>query len=135
MGTELNILALYGLLVVVIIVLQVLAAMGQVGLGALLSARDDAAPLTGVAGRLERALQNSVVAMALFAPAVLTLALNGTTTGATLLAAQAFLIARVLYVAAYAAGIPFARTLIWAVGIGATAFLYFACFAAAPPAT
>lgn len=135
MGSELNILALYGLVIIVVIVAQVLAAMSQVGLGALASPRDDAGPLTGVAGRLDRALRNCVVAMVLFAPAVLIVELKGATGGGSLLAAQVFLIARVLYVPVYAAGIPWVRTLVWAAGLGATVALYvIALTAAAAPA-
>jgi uncharacterized MAPEG superfamily protein len=131
MGSELGVLGLYGLFVVVTIVIQVLAAMMQVGLPTLLTARDDMADLTGVAGRLDRAQANSIVAMALFAPAVLILGHKGLTTSTTLLAAQAFLVARVLYVPVYALGLPGARTLIWAVGFVATAWLYIAGMGAA----
>ena len=135
MGSELNIVALYGLFIIVVIVAQVLAAMSQVGLGALASPRDDAGPLTGVAGRLDRALRNCVVAMVLFAPAVLIVELKGVAGGGSLLAAQVFLIARVLYVPIYAAGIPWVRTLVWAAGLGATVALYiFALTAGAAPA-
>ncbi len=126
MSSELSILVLYGLLVIVIVLVQVLAAMAQVGLPMLAKPRDDMPPLSGVAGRLERALRNSVVAMALFAPAVLVLQAQGGFTAATLLAAQIFLIARVLYVIVYAAGTPWIRTLIWVCGFLATAWLYLA---------
>ena len=98
----------------------------QFGLSYLATARDEGRELTGVAGRSLRALENSVVAMAMFAPAVLVLHALGISTGATLLAAQAFLVARVLYLAVYLAGIPWLRTLIWAVGALATLYLYFA---------
>ena len=74
---------------------------------------------------------NCIVALALFAPAVLILAEKGIGTGGTLLAAQVFLIARVIYVVVYAAGLPWARTLIWMVGFLATAWLYLAGFGAA----
>ena len=124
MDTELSILALYGLVIVCTVLAQVLAAIPQVGLAALATARDDLGPLAGVAGRLERALKNSIVAMALFAPAVLLL--NATTgfTPATLLAAQIFLVARIVYVFVYAAGIPWLRTLIWIAAFTATIYLY-----------
>lgn len=124
MGTELGILGLYGLVVVITILAHVLAAQAQVGLATLVKPRDDMPKLIGVAGRLERAHINSIVAMALFAPAVLILALKGITTPSTLLAAQVFLIARILYVPVYAAGLPWARTLIWLAGFLATAWLY-----------
>ena len=94
MASELGILGLYGLWVIVTILVQVLTAQAQVGLEMLVKPRDDIPPLTGVAGRMERAQLNSVVALALFAPAVLMLDAKGLTSGGTLLAAQAFLVAR-----------------------------------------
>ena len=67
MPSELSILVLYGLWVVLVILMQVLMAMPQLGLGYLVSPRDERRPLHGRAARMERALANSVVAMALFA--------------------------------------------------------------------
>lgn len=124
MSNELSILALYGFLVLVTLVLHVLATMSQVGLSMLANPREDMPTLTGLAGRLERALKNSVVAMALFAPAVLILQANGGLTSNTLLAAQVFLVARLAYVAVYAAGTPWLRTVIWTFGFLATGYLY-----------
>lgn len=124
MADEITILALYGLFVLIVVVLQVLAAMSQVGLPELASPRDTTPPLTGTAGRVERALNNSVVALALFAPAVLILKVQDASTGGTLLAAQIFVIARILYVGVYVAGIPWLRTGIWMLGFLATAYLY-----------
>lgn len=124
MADEITILALYGLFVLIVVVLQVLAAMSQVGLPELASPRDTTPPLTGTAGRVERALNNSVVALALFAPAVLILKIQDASTGGTLLAAQIFVIARILYVGVYVAGIPWLRTGIWMLGFLATAYLY-----------
>ena len=126
MASELGILGLYGLWVIVTILVQVLTAQAQVGLEMLVKPRDDIPPLTGVAGRMQRAQLNAVVALALFAPAVLMLDAKGLTSGGTLLAAQAFLVARVLYVPFYAFGWPWVRTLVWLVGFTATAWLYLA---------
>ena len=131
MGTELGILGLYGLVIIVTILAQILAAQAQVGLEVLVKPRDDMPKLTGVAGRLDRAQLNSVVAMALFAPAVLILQAKGLATPGTLLTAQVFLIARIAYVPAYAAGLPWVRSLIWAVGFFATAWLYISGFGSA----
>ena len=124
MDTELSILALYGLLLALTILVQVLAALGQVSLMDLAKARDDLPDLTGTAGRLLRAVNNSVVAMALFAPAVLILHAKGISTSGTLLTCQIFLIARIAYVPVYALGIPWVRTGVWVVGYAATAWLY-----------
>ena len=126
MSSELSILALFGLLIIITVLLNVLTAMKQVGLMTLGGARDDMASLTGMAGRVARTLENSVVAMALFAPAVLILSAKDAFTAGTLLAAQIFIIARVLFVPIYALAIPvpFLRTIVWMTGFLATAYLY-----------
>ena len=124
MSSELTILALYGLICLIIVTFQAVAAMGQVGLPKLAGPRDDMPPITGMAGRLKRTVDNSVVAMVLFAPAILSLAAQDAFTSGTLLAAQIFVVARVLYVPAYISGVPYVRTLIWAAGFLSTAYLY-----------
>lgn len=124
MGSELSILALYGLLVMLTVVIQVLLAVPQVGLPYLATPRDENRELDGYAGRALRALQNSVTAMALFAPAILILQVQGAFSATTLLMAQIFLIARALYLIIYLTGIPWLRTGIWAVAFLANAYLY-----------
>ncbi|MEM9738666.1 MAG: MAPEG family protein [Pseudomonadota bacterium] len=126
MSSELSILALFGLLIIVVILLNVLTAMQQVGLKTLGGARDDMGALTGLAGRVARTLDNSIVAMTLFAPAILLLASKDAFTSGSLIAAQVFLIARVLFVPIYAFAIPipFLRTVVWMAGFLATAYLY-----------
>ncbi|WP_413870567.1 MAPEG family protein [Albidovulum sp.] len=124
MSSELNILALYGLYTALVLLAQVTGAMGQAGMGYLLSSRDEHRTLTGITGRLDRALTNSITAMALFAPAVLLLALRDGFGHASLLAAQVFLVARVLYVPAYGLGLTGVRTLLWLAGFAATVVLY-----------
>ena len=126
MSSELSILALYGLLVVLTVLLSVLTAMRQVGLMTLGGARENMPPLTGVAGRMARTLDNSVVAMTLFAPAILLLSVQDAFTSGTLLAAQIFMIARVLFVPiyAFAVPVPFLRTVVWMAGFLATIYLY-----------
>ncbi len=124
MSSELNILALYGLYTALILLLQVTGAMSQLGMGYLLSSRDEHRTLTGITGRLDRALVNSVTAMALFAPAILILAVKEEFSATTLTAAQAFLIARILYVPAYALKLTGVRTLLWLVGFAASVVLY-----------
>lgn len=124
MSSELSILALYGLLVIVILLVQVTMALPQLGLGYLASPRDEGRQLTGTAARCLRSLENSVTAMALFAPAILILHAQGGFTGTTLMLAQIFLVARVIYWLVYLAGIPWLRTLIWIAAFLCTALLY-----------
>lgn len=123
--TETTILAAYGLLVLLTILLQVLGATRQLSMGYLISSRDEGRTTAGMTARLERALDNSVVAMALFAPAVLMLVVLERTSDTSLLAATVFLVARIIYLPVYAFGIPAIRTLTWLVGFAATAVLYF----------
>jgi len=124
LNDELSILALYGLYVAITLVLQATGAMQQLGMGYLLSARDEGRTAGGMAARLERALWNSVSAMALFAPAILILEARGAFSDATLMAAQVFLVARVIYVPTYAFGVIGVRSLAWAAGFFATIILY-----------
>jgi uncharacterized MAPEG superfamily protein len=123
--TETTILAAYGLLIMITILMQVLGSMRQLSLGYLMSARDDPRDAGRMTARIKRALDNSVVAMVLFAPAILILVMLERTSPATLLAAQVFLIARIIYLPVYALGVPAIRTLAWLAGFAATAILYF----------
>ena len=66
-----------------------------------------------VAGRLERALNNLLETYPAFIALALALALTGKTGGIAATGAVIWIIARVLYVIIYAAGIPVVRTVIW----------------------
>jgi uncharacterized MAPEG superfamily protein len=78
------------------------------------SPRDEAVPrLTGVAGRLERALHNFVETFPLFAAAVLTAHVASKHSWMTEWGVQLYFWARVCYVVSYAAGIFLVRSLVW----------------------
>lgn len=119
-----TILAMYGIVVLATILVQVLAAAQKLDLTQLAGNRESLPSLTGVAGRLDRAQMNSVVAMALFAPAVLILANEPETPATALFAATVFLLARIAYVVVYAMGIAYVRTAVWMVGFLMTFWLY-----------
>ena len=125
LASELSILAVYGLVVAITLILQATGALLQADMGYLLSSRDESRTVTGMAARTERALSNSVTAMALFAPAILILAVKDSFSTESLLAAQVFLLARVIYLPAYVFGIVGIRSLVWIVGFFATIILYF----------
>ena len=127
MTPELTVLTLAALLQVVTFVAYAIPANREVGPGYTMSARDrePSKSLSDRTARLGRAVDNSVVAMALFAPAVLLIEMLGRNNSATLLAAQVFLLARIIYVIVYALGVPTIRTLAWLAGYAATAVLYF----------
>lgn len=123
--TETTVLTLYGFLVLFTIIVQATGAMTQLGMGYLLSSRDEGRTVKGMSARLDRALNNSVTAMALFAPAILILVTTEQTSTQSAFAAMAFLGARLVYLPAYVFGIVGVRSLAWTVGFGATTLLYF----------
>jgi len=122
--TELTLLAAYGILVLITLLLQVLGSMRTLSMGYLMSARDEPREVGLMTARIKRALDNSITAMALFAPAVLLLEVQNKTDNASLLACQVFLVARIIYLPVYALGVPAIRTLAWLAGFAATAILY-----------
>ena len=123
MNSGLFYLNVFGAFVIVVMLVQVLAAMQQLGLSALAGNREDLT-LSGFAGRIERALNNSLIALVMIAPAVLALHFAGFASASTELAVQIFLVARIAYVVVYSLGIPWLRTGVWLVGFLCTAFLY-----------
>jgi uncharacterized MAPEG superfamily protein len=72
------------------------------------------------AERARRAHTNAIENLAVFAPLVLTAALIGVSTPATVLAAKLYLIARLVHYCVYAAGVPVLRTLAFLAGVAAT---------------
>jgi uncharacterized MAPEG superfamily protein len=114
MTFELKMLALSIVLGMVQILLASHAASLQRGYVWTASSRDEAVPaLTGVAGRLERALHNFLETFPLFAAAVLTAHVAGTHGWMTECGVQLYFWARVAYVVFYAAGVFLVRSLVW----------------------
>ena len=116
-------LTLYALTVIVVILVQVLAAAQQVGLSTLAGNREELV-LTGLAGRMERAANNSLLALALVAPAVLMTHLSDAAYNFADQLMLTFLLARIAYVALYALGIVWFRTVAWIIAFVCTALLY-----------
>ena len=79
--------------------------------------RDGLPPLTGWAGRAQRAHRNMLENLVLFAALVLVCAVANKTNATTLLGAQLFLWARLAYAVIYVAGIPYLRTAAWLVSV------------------
>ena len=123
MTTEINYLAMYGLFLALLILIQVSISARQHGLLALFGNREHLVS-TGMTARAERTVQNSIVAMALIAPAVLMISYNDLTSSSTLLSIQIFLTARIVYSFCFIFGITYLRTLSWITGFFTTAYLY-----------
>lgn len=86
------------------------------------SARDEVLPpLSGIAGRLARALGNFLETFSLFAALILAIEVTGRHGSLSEWGAMLYLGARVAYLPLYAFGVPLVRSLIWnvaAAGIG-----------------
>jgi uncharacterized MAPEG superfamily protein len=114
MTLELKMLAFSIVLGLVQIALASHAASLQRGYVWTASSRDEAVPsLTGVAGRLARALQNFVETFPMFAAAILITNVAATHNWMTEWGAQLYFWGRVIYLALYAAGVFLLRSLAW----------------------
>jgi uncharacterized MAPEG superfamily protein len=114
-SAELYALELSVLLFVAHVVIQATLARGEFGESYLLGPRDQQRKVKGViAARAERALANFTENYAPFVAVDLGLIATGRTGG---IGAIVWIVARILYLPIYLAGIPVARTLCWLAGI------------------
>jgi uncharacterized MAPEG superfamily protein len=122
MTPELTVLALAGLLQAVQFGTFAVPANRELGTGYTASPRDrpPSRSLSVTTGRLQRAMNNHFEGLVLFSLAVLVITASGQSSGFTAACAWVYLIARVLYVPAYALGLVPWRSAIWCAGFLAT---------------
>ncbi len=91
----------------------------KASLGELVGARDDlpASGLSPLHGRTRRAQYNMIEAMCMFVPLVLVAAVTNSFSSLTALGAAVFFWGRVAFAPLYWFGVPWVRTLAWAVSI------------------
>jgi uncharacterized MAPEG superfamily protein len=77
------------------------------------SREESAAPLTGLAGRVERALRNYLETFPFFAAAILAVTLTNAHSWVTVWGAHFYFWGRIVYAILYAADLPLARSLVW----------------------
>lgn len=128
--TELHVLALAALLQVVQYVLMAIPVNLQLGVRYTGGSRDEQQVPSGVAGRLYRALNNHFESLILFTIAAVVVTLGEASTPFTQTCAWIYLVARVLYVPAYASGVYLVRSLIWTVGFAVTVAMLIAALIA-----
>ncbi|SEA82681.1 MAPEG family protein [Rubrimonas cliftonensis] len=126
MTPELTVLSLALLLAIAQLFLFAVPANRDIGTRYLAGPRDEGVKLEGRTARLQRAFQNHIEGLALFTPAALVVAVSGQSTAFTAACAWAYLLARVVYVPAYAYGWAPWRSAIWAVGLLATVLMLLA---------
>ena len=128
MSVELTVLALAALLQGLQFVLYAVPANREIGPGYTMSARDrePSRKLSDRTARLGRALDNHFEGLILFGIAVGVVQMSAQNTAFTAACAWVYLIARVLYVPAYALGLRPHRSLIWIIGFAATMLMLLA---------
>ncbi|AWL07082.1 MAPEG family protein [Massilia oculi] len=131
MTTELTLLAWTLVLALVQILLPSTLRTQETGAQYNLGARDGAAPPPRpVTARLQRAQANLFETLPLFAAAVLIAHVSGTHGALTLWGCWLYLLARIVYVPLYAAGIPVLRTLVWMVSVAGLVLILVALLSA-----
>jgi len=117
MSPELTFLVWSGVLALAQMLIAVIGAQGQVSLPLLVGNREAMPALTGWAGRAQRAHLNMLESLVVFAIAVLVAEMAGRTNPMTALGAALFFWGRLSYALVYLAGVPWLRTLTWAVSV------------------
>ena len=120
---EMQLVLFYALSVIVMLIVQSYLATQQHGIK-ILAERREYITLTGIAGRSDRAVKNSIFSLVFILPAVMALALIGQSATETVIALQIFLIVRILYFVAYLFLITWVRSCLWWAGTICIFYLY-----------
>ena len=127
MTTELHLLAWTLILALVYIIAFDLVRTRQYGAKWNMGPRDATMPpLSPVADRLGRAQVNLFETLPLFIAAVLIAHIAGVHTRLTVLGAELYFWARLIYLPLYAFGIPVVRSLVWLVSLAGLLMIVFA---------
>ena len=129
MTVELFHLCIYGLVIVGATLVQQLTSIFNVGLMPVFGSREGI-NFTGITGRLERAILNCAIAMALVVPPIMALGIMEMSSANTVLAAQIFLWSRIAYIISYGLGIMGIRSAAWVTSLLCTLYLYYAVLSA-----
>ncbi|MFP6746702.1 MAG: MAPEG family protein [Alphaproteobacteria bacterium] len=129
MTMELTMLFWAVILTFVQVVVAVLLAMAQVGVPEIAGNREGLTT-SAMAGRAKRAHINMLENLPLFAILVLVVHMAGLSTEQTVLGAQIFVIARLVYALVYIIGVPWLRTGIWTVSVVGMAMIAWPILAA-----
>ena len=117
MPIELQLLVWAAVLALVQMLIAAAGANSQVGLPALAGNRENMPALRGWALRAQRAHVNLLESLVVFAIFVLVADAMGSLNDTTALGANLFFWGRVVYALVYLVGVPWLRTLVWAVSM------------------
>ncbi|MFZ2003942.1 MAG: MAPEG family protein [Stellaceae bacterium] len=117
MSPDLRLLLWTLVLTFIEVVVAVLFANAQVGLGMLAGNREGLPPLAGFAGRAQRAHRNMLESLPIFIGLVLIAQIAAKTNSATLTGCELFFWGRLAHWIIYVIGIPWLRTIAWIVSV------------------
>jgi uncharacterized MAPEG superfamily protein len=119
MSIEITVLIWSAALAVVQMLLAFVGTTLEFGLPDMPGGRDKLPPADSFAGRAQRASQNMLESLVLFAVLVLATEITYKYNASTELGAEVFFVARVIYAAIAVIGLPWLRTAVWCVSIAA----------------
>jgi uncharacterized MAPEG superfamily protein len=127
MNAELTLLGWTLVLALVQVLITATCRTRETGSAYNIGPRDREGPPVGaITGRLQRAQYNLFETLPLFAAAILIAHVAGRENVLTLWGAWLYLVARVIYVPLYAAGVPVVRTLVWGVSTVGLCLIFYA---------
>ena len=125
MPVELSYLSAFAGLVAATIGVQAVIANLNYKPAVLAGSRDGFEPDNKLLLRSRRAMQNTIEAMAMFAPLVLVAHATDRLNETTATASAVFFWARAAYLPAYLVTVPYLRSIVWGVGFIATLVIFF----------
>ena len=120
---EMKLVLVYALSVIFMLFVQSYLTTRQYGIRPLVEYKEHIT-LTGIAGRADRAVKNSLVSLILLLPAVVALVSIEYTSAETILALQIFFCVRILYFVTYLFSITWVRSCFWWLGTFCIFYLY-----------
>ena len=120
---EMKLVLIYALSVIFMLLVQSFLTTRQYGIRPLVEYKEHIT-LTGIAGRSDRAVKNSLISLIFLLPAILALVSIQHTSAGSVLALQIFLCVRILYFVAYLFSITWVRSCFWWMGTFCIFYLY-----------
>ena len=120
---EMKLVLVYALSVIFMLLIQSFLTTRQYGIRPLVEYKEHIT-LTGIAGRADRAVKNSLISLILLLPAAVALVSTEYTSAETILALQIFLCVRILYFVAYLFSVTWVRSCLWWLGTFSIFYLY-----------
>lgn len=120
---EMKLVLVYALCVIFMLFVQSYLTTRQYGIRPLIEYKEHIT-LTGIAGRSDRAVKNSLISLIFVLPAVVALVSIEHTTKGSILALQIFLCVRILYFVAYLFSLTWFRSFFWWMGTSCIVYLY-----------